>query len=100
MKFLVPPEMAPGVYRQGVGLFGPGSVLELPDAASKPGDVISARLVPLDEEAAAALKKAHGAKAKPLPADVQAAVAAATPKQDDGKPQTMKEAAKRASDSK
>jgi hypothetical protein len=42
--------------------------------------------VPLDEESAAALKKAHGEKAKPVPADVQAAIDALKPKEEGAKP--------------
>lgn len=49
-RFQVPAELEPGVYRQGVGLFPPGSTLTLPDAASKENDVPSASLIPLDEE--------------------------------------------------
>jgi hypothetical protein len=63
-KFLVTAEMYPGAYRAGVGFFGPGEVLELPDAASKPGDKVSARLQPLDDEAVAMLAKDHPELAK------------------------------------
>lgn len=66
MQFLIPSEMAPGVYRAGVGFFEPGQVLTLPDAASKEGDVLPSKLVPLDKDAHAALVKQHGAKAKPI----------------------------------
>jgi hypothetical protein len=59
MRFLIPSHMFPGVYRQNVGFFKPGDVLVLPDAASQPGDVLSPRLLPLDEEARAELKRQH-----------------------------------------
>ncbi len=51
MKFEVSTELSPGVYRAGVGIFRPGETLELPDVASKEGDVISANLIPLSAEA-------------------------------------------------
>jgi hypothetical protein len=54
-KFLIPVEMFPGVYRHGVGFFRPGDEIELPDAASQEGDVVSLRLVPLDDDAHALL---------------------------------------------
>jgi hypothetical protein len=89
-KYLVTPVMSPGVYRQGVGLFPPGSVIDLPDAASHPKEQPGRDLVPLDEEAAAVLKKAHGDDAKPIPADVQAAIDALKRKEDG--PAPLKEA--------
>ncbi len=49
-KYRVSPEQSPGVYRAGVGFFGPGDVLTLPDAASVKGEVYSAKLIPLDED--------------------------------------------------
>jgi hypothetical protein len=63
MKFEVPQELAPGVYRPGIGLVRPGEVLELPDKASKaldkPGkpsvDGFHPALVPLDKESYEAL---------------------------------------------
>lgn len=55
MEYMVPPELAPGVYRHGVGFFTPGDVLTLPDAASKDGDVPHVGLIPLDKESHAEL---------------------------------------------
>lgn len=74
-KYLIPNEMAPGVYREGVGFFMPGEVITLPDLASKPGDAVSASLKAMDAEALAyqkasllaaaeAAKKARAAKPK------------------------------------
>jgi hypothetical protein len=81
-KYLVGPPLYPGIFRAGIGFFKPGDVIELPDAASKPSDVPSRHLIPLDPEAAATLKKAHGEKAHPLPADIQAEIDKLQPKED------------------
>lgn len=58
-RFLIPPEMAPGVYRAGVGFFIPGQELVLPDDASKDDDVPSPKLLPLDEDALEWLQESH-----------------------------------------
>lgn len=60
-KFLVPHEIHPGVFRQGVGFFPPGSEIELPDAASSKGDVPSAKLIPKDEAGRQWLQSIHDA---------------------------------------
>jgi hypothetical protein len=93
MRFLVPPNAAPGVYRERVGFFKPGDILELPDRASKPGDVPSVQLVPLDTEAYDALVQAHGKeRARPIPGDEKAAIAAAAAVVTIAKPQTIRQA--------
>jgi hypothetical protein len=92
MRFLIPASMAPGVYRQGVGMFPPGSVLELPDAASHPDEIPSVLLTPLDKEAHDTLKKAYGKDAKAIPADVQKAIDGMTGPAGDGR-MTAREAA-------
>jgi hypothetical protein len=63
-RYRVPAEIEAGVYRAGVGHYMPGDELVLPDAASKPDEKPSAKLEPLDEEADAALVKAHPELAK------------------------------------
>lgn len=52
-KFLIPPDLSPGVYRAGIGFFIPGQEITLPDAASVEGEGVSLRYVPLDAEALA-----------------------------------------------
>lgn len=66
-RYRVAPEQAPGVYRQGVGFFRPGQVLSWPDPATpvKPIDgsefpeLLSAKLVPLDEGSRTLLVAMH-----------------------------------------
>ena len=75
MEYMVPPELAPGIYRHSVGFFAPGDVLELPDAASKDGEVPHVALIPMDEKAHGKLLEAQrglpdkkvGDKVKPHP---------------------------------
>lgn len=62
-KFVVPADMSPGVFRHGVGFFRPGSTIVLPDAASKPGEKPSIKLVPAELAAYKMLVDAHGDKA-------------------------------------
>lgn len=59
MKFEVPQELAPGVFRPGVGLVRPGETLVLPDKSSeklkRPTDGFHPALIPLDDESYKAL---------------------------------------------
>lgn len=64
MRFKVPGDLEAGVFRAGVGHYMPGESFVLPDAASKPNEKPNSRLEPLDEEADAALVKAHPELAK------------------------------------
>lgn len=57
-KFLVTPEMGPGVFRQGIGFFAPGSIVTLPDSASTKTEKPSIKYQPLDQEAHDMLVKA------------------------------------------
>ena len=50
-RFLVTPEMYPGMPRLGIGFFRPGDVITLPDACSRPGDGVPLALLPLDKDA-------------------------------------------------
>lgn len=74
-KYQVPADLAPGVFRAGVGFFRPGAVLKLPDLASfafkkRTGieDAWNAKLQPLDKAAYDELKRQHPkAVIKPVP---------------------------------
>lgn len=65
--FEVPPDLAPGIYRQSVGMFAPGEKFAWPDAATprKPIDgsdfpeLLSPKLIPLDEESREILIAMH-----------------------------------------
>lgn len=61
MRFYLPSEMAPGVYRKGRGILRADMVHDF-----APGERLNAGFVPLDAEAYAALKKVFGAAAKPI----------------------------------
>lgn len=58
-RFRVPEEMSPGVYRHTVGFFEPGKVLTLPDDASVEGEIVSSKLIPLDDASRDWLIAAH-----------------------------------------
>lgn len=56
MRFMVSPELAPGVARKGMGIVRVGEVFSLPDDHSGP---LSVHLIPMDEKAKAALVAAQ-----------------------------------------
>ncbi len=49
-KYRVPASMNPGVQRAGVAFYCVGDTYAWPDGAYKPGDILSNKLIPLDEE--------------------------------------------------
>jgi hypothetical protein len=59
-KYLVTPQMYPGVYRADAGFFRPGEVVTL-----NAGEIPSKNFEPMDAEAQAAIEKAHKIK-KPI----------------------------------
>jgi hypothetical protein len=70
MRFRVPQELAPGVFRGGVVFFEPGHEFELPDAASPKNDkgepdvaleAVSLKLIPLDKASRELLVKRQAA---------------------------------------
>jgi hypothetical protein len=91
LRYLVPPEMGPGVYRQDVGFYRPGDELALPDAASVEGEVYPPKLVPLDAASRDILLRMHPkAKIRAVPTTAEVAEVKAAKKAAD-KPQTITE---------